>query len=72
MANHPVRAVAPGTVQANAGASTRPITQRPTPPAHQQPGQAKIAASPDQVDSATLLPQRGASSAPNEVRRSLP
>jgi hypothetical protein len=68
----PARPVAPGTVQANAGASTRPITQRPTPPAHQQPGQAKIAASPDQVDSATLLPQRSASSAAVEPRRSAP
>jgi hypothetical protein len=68
-AHHPVRSVAPGTVQANAGVSTRPISQRPTPPAHQQPGQAKIAASPDQVDSATLLPQRSAASTPVEARR---
>ncbi|MFM2069263.1 MAG: hypothetical protein RLZZ584_4172 [Pseudomonadota bacterium] len=72
VATQPARPVAPGTVQATAGASTRPITQRPTPPAHQQPGQAKIAASPDQVDSATLLPQRGASGAAVEPRRNSP
>lgn len=65
----PTRSVAPGTVQANAGASTRPITQKPTPPAHQQPGQGKIAATPDLVDASTLLPQRGAQGAPAEARR---
>jgi hypothetical protein len=66
----PTRSVAPGTVQATAGASTRPINQKPTPPAHQQPGQGKIAATPDLVDSSTLLPQRGAQGAPAEARRS--
>jgi hypothetical protein len=68
------RPVAPATVQATAGASTRPITQRAAPPAHQKPGQGKIAASPDLVDSATLLPQRGAASAaPAEpARRNTP
>jgi hypothetical protein len=65
----PTRSVAPGTVQANAGVSTRPINQKPTPPAHQQPGQGKIAATPDLVDSSTLLPQRGAQGAPAEARR---
>lgn len=65
----PTRTVAPGTVQANAGVSTRPITQKPTPPAHQQPGQGKIAATPDLVDASTLLPQRGAQGAPAEARR---
>ncbi|MEY2690603.1 MAG: hypothetical protein RL375_4803 [Pseudomonadota bacterium] len=65
----PTRSVAPGTVQANAGASTRPITQKPTPPAHQQPGQSKIAATPDLVDGSTLLPQRGTQGAPAEARR---
>jgi exonuclease VII large subunit len=69
-ASHPpARPVAPGTVQANAGASTRPITQRPTPAAHQLPGQAKIAASPDQVNSTTLLPQRIAASGTGEPAR---
>jgi hypothetical protein len=65
----PRRPVGPGTVQANAGASTRPITQKPTPPAHQQPGQSKIAATPDLVDASTLLPQRGTQGAPAEARR---
>jgi hypothetical protein len=49
----------PATVQATAGASTRPINQRPVPPRHQQPGLPKIAATPEFVDSRTLLPQRG-------------
>lgn len=51
--------VAPGTVQAAVGASTRPISKTPTPPRHQQPGLPKIAATPEFVDSETLLPQRG-------------
>jgi len=55
----PNHAVAPGTVRANVGASTRPINERPTPPAHQQVGLPKIAATPGFVDSHTLLPQRG-------------
>lgn len=52
-------AVAPGTVRAAVGASTRPIDQRPAPPPHQQPGLPKIVASPEFVDSSTLLPRRG-------------
>ncbi len=55
----PNHAVAPGTVRANVGASTRPINERPTPPTHQQVGLPKIAATPGFVDSHTLLPQRG-------------
>lgn len=51
--------VAPATVQAAEGASTRPMTQRPVPPRHQQAGLPKIAATPEFVDSRTLLPQRG-------------
>lgn len=51
--------VAPGTVQAGVGASTRPITKPPTPPRHQQAGLPKIAATPEFVQSETLLPQRG-------------
>ena len=35
------------------------ITKRPVPPAHQQTGLPKIAATPEFVDKATLLPQRG-------------
>jgi hypothetical protein len=51
--------IAPATVQAAEGASTRPMTQRPVPPRHQQAGLPKIAATPEFVDSRTLLPQRG-------------
>lgn len=53
------QSVAPGTVQAGVGASTRPISKPPTPPRHQQAGLPKIAASPDFIQSETLLPQRG-------------
>lgn len=61
--------VAPGTVQAGVGATTRPITQRPAPPKHQQAGQPKIAATPEFVDRATLLPQRGPQAALVEPQR---
>lgn len=54
-----LRVAAPATVQAAEGASTRPMTQRPVPPRHQQAGLPKIAATPEFVDSRTLLPQRG-------------
>lgn len=53
------RPIGPGTVQASVGASTRPITQRPAPPRHQQVGMPKIAATPGFVNRDTLLPQRG-------------
>lgn len=53
------RTVSPGTVRAAVGASTRPISERPAPPPHQQPGLPKIAATPGFVDRSTLLPQRG-------------
>lgn len=66
----PNRSVAPGTVRANVGASTRPINERPAPPAHQQAGLPKIAATPGFVDSHTLLPQRGPQGAAN-VRNDL-
>ena len=55
----PNRMVAPGTVSATVGASTRPINERPAPPLHLQAGLPKIAATPGFVDSNTLLPQRG-------------
>lgn len=61
--------VAPATVQAAVGASTRPITQHPIPPRHQQAGMPKIAATPGFVDSATLLPQRGPQGAAVEPPR---
>jgi len=55
----PPRAVAPTVLQASPGATTTLITKRPTPPGHQQTGMPKIAATPEFVNKATLLPQRG-------------
>ena len=55
----PPRQVAPTVVQAAPGATTTLITKRPVPPSHQQTGLPKIAATPEFVDRATLLPQRG-------------
>ncbi|MEK8050737.1 DUF3106 domain-containing protein [Ideonella sp. DXS22W] len=54
-----IKPVAPTIVQAKPGATTTLMTQTPTPPAHQQPGQPKIAAKPSQVDRSTLLPKTG-------------
>lgn len=56
----PPRSVSPAVVQAQPGATTNLISKRVTPPAHQQTGQPKIAASSEFVDAATLLPQKGA------------
>jgi hypothetical protein len=55
----PPRQVAPTVVQAQPGATTTLINNRPAPPPHQQTGLPKIAATPEFVDRATLLPQRG-------------
>jgi hypothetical protein len=55
----PPRAIAPTVLQARPGATTTLITKRPTPPGHQQTGMPKIAATPEFVNKATLLPQRG-------------
>lgn len=56
--------VSPTVVQAKPGASTRLITQQPTPqPDHQKTGMPKIAATAEFVDRKTLLPQRGPQSA---------
>lgn len=46
-------------VQARPGATTTSMAKRASPPAHQQTGLPKIAASPGFVDKATLLPKRG-------------
>lgn len=67
----PAKPVAPTIVQAKPGATTTLMTRSAAPPAHQQPGQPKIAAKPDQVNRNTLLPQRGpqataAASAPTQ------
>ena len=51
--------VTPTLVQAAPGATTTLITRRPTPPAHQQTGMPKIAATPEFVNRSTLLPKRG-------------
>ena len=53
------RPVAPLMVQAKPGATTTLITNAAEPPAHQLPGQPKIAAKPGQVDNKTLLPKSG-------------
>jgi len=55
----PPKSVGPTVVQAQPGATTTLISKRPTPPAHQQTGMPKIAATPEFVDKTTLLPQRG-------------
>jgi len=55
----PPKSVAPTVVQARPGATTTLITKRATPPGHQQTGMPKIAATPEFVNRATLLPQRG-------------
>ena len=55
----PPKQVAPTLVQAGPGATTTPITRRPMPPAHQQSGMPKIAATPEFVNRSTLLPKRG-------------
>jgi hypothetical protein len=55
----PPRPVAPTLVQAGPGATTTLITRQPTPPAHQQSGMPKIAATPEFVQRSTLLPKRG-------------
>lgn len=54
-----VKPVAPMVVQARPGATTTLMTQRPTRPPHQMPGQPKIAAWPTQVDRSTMLPKTG-------------
>lgn len=55
----PPKVIAPTVVQARPGATTTLITKRPTPPTHQQTGLPKIAATPEFVNKATLLPRRG-------------
>jgi hypothetical protein len=60
----PPKPVSPTVVRAPAGATTTLITKRPSPPPHQQPGMPKIAATPEFVDRATLLPNRGPQGAP--------
>lgn len=58
-----VRPVAPTVMQVSPGATTTLVTRPPQPPLHQQAGLPKIAATPAFVDTATLLPKRGAQGA---------
>lgn len=53
------RVVNAGVQQAGPGATTTPLTTRAAPPAHNQAGLPKIAATPNFVDPNTLLPQKG-------------
>jgi hypothetical protein len=55
----PPKLLAPAVVQANPGATTTLMSQKPNPPLHQQVGLPKIATSPSFVDPNTLLPRRG-------------
>ncbi len=59
----PPRPVGPTVVQRGAGATTSLVSKPTSPPLHQQAGLPKVAATPGFVDSATLLPQRGAQGA---------
>ncbi|MDO9004568.1 MAG: DUF3106 domain-containing protein [Aquabacterium sp.] len=63
-ANAPAQvAVAPSLIKAGRGATTTLVSQRPTPPLHQQTGLPKIAATKGFVDPVTLLPKKGAQGA---------
>jgi len=56
-------AVAPSRIKAGRGATTTLVSQRPTPPLHQQTGLTKIAGNQGFVDPVTLLPRKGAQGA---------
>ena len=56
-------AVSPGVVQARPGVTTTTVATRQKAAPHQQVGLPKIAATPDFVEPATLLPRRGAQAA---------
>lgn len=55
----PRQTATPTTVRAGSGATTRPMSTPRAEPPHHQTGQPKIAATPNFVDPATLLPRRG-------------
>lgn len=55
--------VAPAVIKAGPGATTRLLTQPPSPPAHQQAGLPKINSAGPFVDPVTLLPRKGAQGA---------
>lgn len=62
-----IKPISPLLVQARPGATTTLITSQALPPAHQLPGQPKIAAKPNQVDNKTLLPKHGPQAAASAV-----
>ena len=51
--------VAPAVIKAGPGATTRLLTQPPSPPPHQQAGMPKINSADPFVDPVTLLPRKG-------------
>jgi hypothetical protein len=53
----------PAAPPGRTGATTTPLSRQAQPPAHQQAGLPKIAATPGFVEPRTLLPQRGAQGA---------
>lgn len=55
--------VGPLVVRRGSGATTNLVSKPAAPPLHQQAGLPKVAATPGFVDSATLLPKRGAQGA---------
>ena len=55
--------VGPMVVRRGTGATTNLVSKPAAPPLHQQAGLPKVAATPGFVDSATLLPKRGAQGA---------
>lgn len=57
------KTVRPTVVQTGPGATTSLVSQRPSPPLHQQSGLPKMTAKPGFVDQRTLLPKRGAQGA---------
>ena len=59
----PAQPVGPAVVRRGSGVTTNLVSKPATPPLHQQAGLPKVAATPGFVDSATLLPQRGAQGA---------
>ncbi len=58
-ARPPRQAAGPTAVRAPRGATTKPLTRAPAPPAHHQHGLPKVVAGEAFVDPATMLPRRG-------------
>lgn len=59
----PAQPVGPLVVRRGSGATTNLVSTPTAPPLHQRAGLPKVAATPGFVDSATLLPKRGAQGA---------